>query len=264
MLTQKEINTFNTEGYLIISLEISHKILDTIIEDTKYCFTKNNSDLSHHGTRIQDIWRDFANVKRVALLPQILLILDDLYKRRPLPFQTLNFYLGTQQKLHSDTVHFNSYPNNFMCGVWVALEDIDEENGPIIYCPGSHKLPEVTMQDVGKGITHDNYKFYEEYIGNLVNEKNLPINTACLKKGQAIIWHGNLLHGGSYHNDKKRTRHSMVTHYYFEGCQYYTPMLSTPDAVHYRTPDWIEMVAVDKFISDLQYKSFNLNAKTNQ
>jgi ectoine hydroxylase-related dioxygenase (phytanoyl-CoA dioxygenase family) len=149
-----------------------------------------------------------------------------------------------------------------MCGVWVALEDIDEENGPIIYCPGSHKLPEVTMQDVGKGITHENYIFYEEYIEKkMVSENSLSTETACLKKGQAIIWHGNLLHGGSHHKDKQRTRHSMVTHYYFEGCQYYTPMLSTPDAVHYRTPDWIEMVVADKFISGLEYKFYNLKQK---
>ena len=32
-------------------------------------------------------------------------------------------------------------PEGFMCGVWVALEDMDMENGPLVYYPGSHKLP---------------------------------------------------------------------------------------------------------------------------
>jgi len=28
-----------------------------------------------------------------------------------------------------------------MCGVWLALEDIDADNGPLIYYPGSHRGP---------------------------------------------------------------------------------------------------------------------------
>ncbi len=38
-------------------------------------------------------------------------------------------------------VHFNSIPQRFMCGVWVAMEDIAPDNGPLHYYPGSHKLP---------------------------------------------------------------------------------------------------------------------------
>ena len=32
-------------------------------------------------------------------------------------------------------------PEGFMCGVWVALEDMDMDNGPLVYYPGSHQLP---------------------------------------------------------------------------------------------------------------------------
>lgn len=46
------------------------------------------------------------------------------------------------------------------------------------------------------------------------------------KKGQALIWSANLLHGGCPHIDKNHTRWSQVTHYYFEDCIYYTPAFS--------------------------------------
>ena len=36
-----------------------------------------------------------------------------------------------------------------MCGVWTALEDIDEECGPLIYYPGSHKWPIYTNEHIG-------------------------------------------------------------------------------------------------------------------
>lgn len=48
------------------------------------------------------------------------------------------------------------------------------------------------------------------------------------RKGQALIWAANLLHGGERHLDPDRTRWSQVTHYYFEDCLYYTPLNSDP------------------------------------
>ena len=65
-----------------------------------------------------------------------------LYDREVVPFQTLNFLRGTQQMAHSDTIHFSSLPAKFMAGVWIALEDVTHENGPLFYYPGSHKMPE--------------------------------------------------------------------------------------------------------------------------
>jgi hypothetical protein len=53
------------------------------------------------------------------------------------------------------------------------------------------------------------------------------------------VWSANLLHGGSPQRDKNRTRKSQVTHYFFEGCKYYTPAISEPDNVHWRNPQWI-------------------------
>jgi hypothetical protein len=49
-----------------------------------------------------------------------------------------------------------------------------------------------------------------------------------MKKGQAVIWSATLLHGGERIDDRTKTRHSQVTHFYFSDCLYYTPMLSDP------------------------------------
>ena len=68
-------------------------------------------------------------------------------------------------------MHFNTEPPGLMCGVWVALEDIDMDCGPLVYYPGSHRLPPVTPEDVGIEIApgqtevpHDEYQArYREY-----------------------------------------------------------------------------------------------------
>jgi hypothetical protein len=53
------------------------------------------------------------------------------------------------------------------------------------------------------------------------------------------VWAENLLHGGAEQRDRERTRHSQVTHVFFEGCKYYTPMLSEGEEIRWRNPAWI-------------------------
>lgn len=60
-----------------------------------------------------------------------------------------------------------------------------------------------------------------------------------IEKGQAVIWAANLLHGGAPQKDRERTRHSQVTHYFFEGCKNFAPLLSSPSRRFYIRPTWI-------------------------
>ena len=56
--------------------------------------------------------------------------------------------------------------------------------------------------------------------------KDLERVEVNLRKGQTLIWAANLFHGGCPVRDPNRTRHSQVTHFYFDGCRYYTPFYS--------------------------------------
>ncbi|WP_171018849.1 phytanoyl-CoA dioxygenase family protein [Microbulbifer harenosus] len=240
MLSQQQITEFQRDGFLILDYKIKDDLLDRVIEGVERLYDRPGGGGQYlHGTRVQDAWRYDAGVRSVALDKRVLKSLQQLFGRKPRPFQTLNFPVGTEQKTHSDTIHFNSQPSGFMAGVWVALEDVDETNGALIYYPGSHKLPEITMQDVGVTPSYAHYPEYERYIQSLVERKGLPVQRGILQKGQVLIWHANLLHGGGSHPDKARTRHSQVTHYYFDGCRYFTPMQSTEMEIRWRKPRWV-------------------------
>lgn len=132
-------------------------------------------------------------------------------------------------------IHFSSVPERFMCGVWMALEDVYEDNGPLHYYPKSHKLPFYEMSDMGiKGSESVKMKngymdygdYYENFIAEVVKDLALEKKTLSIKKGQALIWSANLLHGGEKINKAGSTRNSQVTHYYFEDCLYYIPLFS--------------------------------------
>lgn len=195
--------------------------------------------------RLQDAWKDVVEVKTLALYPIILEILECVYGRRPFAFQTLNFPVGSQQHLHSNAVNFHSELAGFMCGVWVALEDIHVEAGPLEYVPGSHRLPYLQAHDVAVD-SHPEAKyspaiFHEAWL-SMMAVQNLHSQIFAPRLGQALIWSANLLHGGTAVVNTKLTRWSQVTHYFFEGCRYYTPMLSRwPDGpVAWRQPFNIE------------------------
>ena len=81
------------------------------------------------GLRLQDAWQFDADVRAIACNHYVINLRSQTYGRQAWPFQTLTFPVGTQQHFHSDAVHFSSIPERFMCGVWVALEDIDLEAG---------------------------------------------------------------------------------------------------------------------------------------
>jgi len=184
------------------------------------------------GLRVQDAWRDNDDVRSIACNPELLRLLSRLYGRTAWPFQTLNFPVGTQQHFHSDAVFFSSIPERFMCGVWVALADIDENVGPLIYYPGSHKWPILTNDQLGctadTVIGDPSFKPYESAWESLVHCNMIEPKLFRAKKGQALIWAANLLHGGSKQTEPGLTRWSQVTHYYFDQCCFYVPMYSDP------------------------------------
>lgn len=180
--------------------------------------------------RVQDAWSFDADVLAIAINEAMLILLHKLYGRKPIPFQTLNFPVGSQQAAHTDSVHFSSLPERFMCGVWVALEDIDADAGPLVYYPGSHKWPILTNALIGRrgwGSSLQSAQTpFEDLWAVLVDATGASPQSFLPRQGQALIWAANLLHGGGAQFNPQRTRWSQVTHYYFEDCIYYTPAFS--------------------------------------
>jgi ectoine hydroxylase-related dioxygenase (phytanoyl-CoA dioxygenase family) len=224
------IEKFNNDGYLIVKSVIEDDTIDKII-----CEIYENHPENKNSTRISDAWKHYDTIGYLAFNKKIMNIVSYLYNNmQPIPFQTLNFYFGTEQKIHSDQIHFCSEPINLMCGVWLALEDISMDSGPLIYYPGSHKLPFYTMQQLN--IEPGNYSEYENKIGKKFSKFGFLPQYGNIKKGDIIIWHANLIHGGSKRNNINLTRKSIVIHYFFENCKYWTPVISEPNNRIYRNP----------------------------
>ncbi|WP_421738821.1 phytanoyl-CoA dioxygenase family protein [Caulobacter sp.] len=208
------------------------RIIETLTPQCAFDHWRSEGWAANNGLRVQDAWKTSEDVRAIAVNEAVLALLGKLYGRRAFPFQTLSFPVGTQQHIHSDSIHFSSIPERFMCGVWLAMEDIHPDAGPLVYYPGSHKWPIIYNDMIGKligaGADFLAQTPYENVWAALVEATGVQPEYFHPKKGQALIWAANLLHGGSRQKDPARTRWSQVTHYYFDDCTYYTPAYSDP------------------------------------
>jgi hypothetical protein len=219
---------YHQDGYIMLPGLIDTGTCDRIREEIAPLFLPP-FEMGRSESRVPDAWKYSPAARALATHPRITSLLSLLYGRRPLPFQTLHFSVGSQQRAHSDSIHFSCLPARYMCGVWVALEDIDASGGPLFYYPGSHRLPELDYQDLGlkvDGLYGPSYEAYEDLMESLMVNVGLEQHKLVVSRGDALVWSSNLVHGGSPILRAGASRWSQVTHYFFEGCIYYTPMLS--------------------------------------
>jgi ectoine hydroxylase-related dioxygenase (phytanoyl-CoA dioxygenase family) len=174
-------------------------------------------------------------IQKLFADPQLLAWVELLLGRSPIPFQTLLFPKGREQLAHSDSIHMTTYPLGYLCAAWIALEDIHPDSGPLVYYPGSHRLPYVFSVDVGLSPTEFRDRQYaavgekyEPYIQQLIQEKRLQPQCFHPQKGDVLLWHANLLHGGSERRDIRHSRKSLVCHYFARGAFCYHDLSGSP------------------------------------
>ena len=233
---------FIKDGYAIISLPHILKKIDTInkkidgIIINKNFKTNPKSFHYNKSPRIVESWKKISEVRNIAYDKELLRILRILKKNKePIPFSTINFLKGTEQPMHSDYIHFATLPENYLVGVWIALEDINKDAGPLAIINASHKFPVLTNEKLNLNIPSSekelkkNYTIYENHIKKTIKIKKAKVKEIPIKKGELIIWDANLLHGGLKIKNKNLTRKSLVYHYHFEGCKkYFNPIYSFP------------------------------------
>jgi len=224
-LFKPEFKSFEQDGFLIIKNFYNPNFMDEVADeldfhcDNKYKGYQEGSSmrLEHlHllGGRFADLFKDLKIRK----------FLDDMYGVEMIPCQSLGYKFGSQQSIHSDFVHLTPYPTNLMCGVWVALEDVMEGSGELLFYPGTHKYKKFVMNDFGlPKVNETGYGGFDDTFSLAWSNsvEGIQPNIANLNKGDVLIWDGNLLHAGSTRKNLKITRRSVVFHFFAKGAPCY-------------------------------------------
>jgi ectoine hydroxylase len=215
---QDQLRNWSKNGYVILenffdtaTADAVNTEIDRLQKSGKLQFT--------YGNKLMFANKRSKLVKSIAEDAGLKKILSFILDKDLVAFQTINFINGSGQRAHSDSIHMTTYPLGYLIAAWIALEDVTHENGPLFYYPGSHRLPYLLNSDFNEGATFltlgkKDYVDYEDVIEDLVKERKYPRKEFLAKKGDVLIWHANLVHGGAPILDKNSTRKSMVVHYY--------------------------------------------------
>ena len=215
---KEQIINWSENGFMILPSFFDNDIVDSINNEIDRITSKHLIKPAH-DSRLAFANKISTVIKNVTYTPQLISILNFLLGKEVVPFQTLNFLKGSNQRAHSDSIHMTTYPLGYLIAVWIALEDTNENNGPLFYYPGSHQLPYLLNNDYNESSTTlklgiSDYTDYENAVEDIIQKNQFEKKVFFAKKGDVFIWHANLLHGGSNITDHSLTRKSMVIHYY--------------------------------------------------
>jgi len=234
---QEQVGLFIEQGFMVLKQFAPSQSIDALNQEIDGVLENGATGFNYTGRKIFNLFETSTLADQDFLRrPQLLQVLEFLLGKSILPFQTLNFTLGSEQRPHSDLIHMTTEPRGYMIAVWYALEDCTKWNGPVVYYPGSHKLPFVGTEDYPSGdstflVGNNSNARYEDKIAAVIAQNDLKAVPFLAKKGDILIWHSNLIHGGSPIkgvSGHKVTRKSMVCHYFTEEVICYHEMLHRP------------------------------------
>lgn len=229
---RSQIEQWSEKGYMIFEKLLSdtetdniNAEIDRLLKSGKLHFTNGNKMMFAHKLSSQ--------IRNICYDKRILSILDFILDKKVVPFQTINFIQGSEQRAHSDSIHMTTYPLGYLIAVWIALEDITMQNGPLFYYPGSHRLPFLFNSDYDNDsslltLGNKTYTDYEDKLQAILQQNNFQPVPFLAKKGDVLVWHANLVHGGMPITDKNTTRKSMVIHYYADDVIKYHEITERP------------------------------------
>ena len=210
--------SFDNEGVQIFPDTISSKICDKIVREyddfIELCRMKGvrhqYQDDRHY--RLTNFHLISAELRYRILQSNAFEFASNFFGKPSSIYTSLYFKHGSQQEAHIDTPFFSTRPINQFVGLWVALEDIHVDSGPLFYLRGSHKIleDEDLLRRYFKNSNGDLPSFFNSLF-EVVKEECERVEVV-IQKGDALVWHPSLMHGGSLARNLNLTRNSAVFH----------------------------------------------------
>jgi hypothetical protein len=190
-------------------------LMETFEPDGKMHYVPPAKKYRAGRTKLLDLYAYSALAREAIASPKVVEFLSAIFGARPKAFQGLFFHVGSQQAIHKDTayVKIDSNPMH-LAATWMALEDIQPGTGELEYYIGSHRAPDFLFGGLSKWMeshTGDHDRFLQSLHDDAKGHGQVR-GSFLARKGDVLVWHADLAHGGSAVTQKGRSRKSLVTH----------------------------------------------------
>jgi phytanoyl-CoA hydroxylase len=229
------LSHFILEGYAVIRKAVSDELISGVHGALDKVFsgeTPRNMSYwgpdGHHNepareenmmqgeAKLLDLHWVSEAAQNAIFAPKVRRFLELVFGEPGLAFQSLYFKRGSEQGIHQDTafVPVADAPLNFVAS-WIALEDVQQGTGELLYVPRSHRLPDLQFLNGSKKCTPQDpaIKSYTRLVKENYEQFGLQPRRFLPFKGDVLFWAADLCHGGAPITSKHSTRRSLVTHY---------------------------------------------------
>lgn len=219
---QQQLRQYITDGYMVLPGFISLETVENMNREVEQLLASKKANFNYTGRKIINLYENSELANRAFFRNDNLLrIFSFIFQKEIVPFHSINFLYGSEQKAHSDSIHMMTEPKGYLGAAWFALEPCTSENGPVFYYPGSHRLDYLTTEHYNSGNTwltvgQDSNARYEAALAKVLEKQSFEKRYFLANPGDLLIWHANLIHGGSAIKQPGATRKSMVCHYFCE------------------------------------------------
>lgn len=238
LLSPRQIRTWRRGGYLVLRgffdadrIDAANRELDDLWatrrtaptplvidvygeEYSRKYFHDATDEDRQYVYKLDDVYLESELTRSLALDDRLTAILGTLIDGPPMICNSLHFERGSQQDLHFDTYYMPPPPDGRLVVTSICLEDVHPDAGPVVYVKGSHTLPPHIGPRGDRTVVGQS----ELAVATAYAHANLDVEgnseTFLGRKGDVLIWHEQLFHGGSPIIDRERTRRSLVTHYF--------------------------------------------------
>ena len=228
---------FLDEGWFEIEDHLDDQLISRLNAAMNHAAKTGDSGFTPGSSqRLQRMHIKYDSFWDVTTYQKTQTVIDTLMQTPSTVCQVIGFINGTQQAPHQDAIHLSVFPQGYMCGAWIALEDVQPDSGELIIYPGSHRWDPVMMKDVGiEKVCHSRWSEFADTVQvkwrDLVDRSGVEPMTYRPKRGSLLVWHERLMHGGSKRLNKALTRKSCVTHHFAQGGIIYYDSTGLPGRV---------------------------------
>ena len=137
---------FQRQGYLYLPRFFETAVGERLTQEAAAFYDRQGVPAAN-ADRTMNFHQESPTAQHVLTDPRLLDVLSDLLGSTAVLLQSIYFNRGSEQNHHSDYIYLSTDPDFQMCGLWVACEDITATAGPLVYYPGSHRIPIQNLKD---------------------------------------------------------------------------------------------------------------------
>ena len=218
-MTPSQLNEYKQNGFVILKEVFSKEECDEVVQHMEDLHLGNKHlegffQQDKYGARTFNQHLYDPVVLELLIHPRLHVPLSTCFDNEPEGIQSMHFYEGSEHPLHQDQYYLPD-----CMSAWMAMVDVDENNGALVVQPGSNRGKLVTKDDVpmvmepNETYEQQQHNRYFPAVEKVFKDNGNELIHVYVDAGDVVLFDGKLIHGGAKVLKPGTRRHALACHY---------------------------------------------------